>query len=133
MLLEEMEKVAAFRSSNGECGWTREQTIDVIAILRKQSLAILGGELWLVLDGSRSWIGLIPQRVGPDAVYTWETKRYPNEHWEAFVNRCVADTTAAVERWPEPDDLPPNLAGRILYNLTWVNEEEYDRLGSRAV
>jgi hypothetical protein len=33
MLLEEMEKVAAFRSSNGECGWTREQIIDVIAIL----------------------------------------------------------------------------------------------------
>jgi len=100
MHLEDMEKVAAFRSSNGECGWTREQAVKVVAILRGQSLAVLGGELWLVLDGAHSWSGLIPQREGSDAVYAWETKRSPNEHWATFVNRCAADSIAAAEEWP---------------------------------
>jgi hypothetical protein len=126
MLLEEMEKAAAFRSSNGECGWTREQTADVIAILRDRSLAILGGELWLVLSGSRSWSGLIPQREGSDAVYLWETNRYPNEPWATFVNRCAADSKSAVEKWPDPRTLSTELSGRILYNLTWVSEEELE-------
>jgi hypothetical protein len=123
--LEEMEKVAAFRSSSGEFGWTREQAATVIAILREQSLAILGGELWLVLNGARGWTGLIPQQEGPDAVYAWETKRNPNEPWGTFVNRSADDSTAAVEKWPDSVELPRNLQGRILYNLTWVNEGKY--------
>jgi hypothetical protein len=39
---------AAFRSSNGEFGWTREQVPLVIEILRSRQLGILGGELWWI-------------------------------------------------------------------------------------
>jgi hypothetical protein len=105
----------------------------VISILREQSLAVLGGELWLVFDGARSWSGLIPQREGPDAVYAWETKQNPNEPWAAFVHRCAADSLAAVATWPDADTLPPNLSARILYNLTWASEEEHEELRGRAV
>jgi hypothetical protein len=118
MRLEDIQRVAAFRASNGECGWTREQGLNVIAILRNQLLAILGGELWMVLNGSSNWTGLIPQREGPDAVYAWETKRYPKEDWTTDVNWCAADSRTAVEKWLDSDNLSPNMKGRILYNFT---------------
>jgi hypothetical protein len=132
MFAEDLKK-ASFRAVNGEYGWTRSQVPQVVEILRADRLAILGGELWWVPERSSSWIGLIPQRKGPDAVYTWETRRRRKEPWSAFVARCASDTLAAVGRWPPPDDLPSDLPGRILYNLTWVDETEYGQLGSRAV
>ena len=132
MLLEEIEK-EAFRATNAEFGWTRAQIHHVVPILRSQLLAVVGGEVWWVLDGARSWNGLIPQRNGPDGVYTWETKRRPDESWSSFVTRCASDTIAAVEKWPVAGELRQNLPGRILYNLTWVTEAEYGGLGTRAV
>ena len=77
-------------------------------------------------DGNRDWVGVIPQEHGAPAVYSWETKRLPGEPWPKFIERAVADSLAAVERWPGPGDLPPDLAGRVLYNLCWVSETEYD-------
>jgi hypothetical protein len=88
------------------------------------------GELWWVRDGSV--YGLIPQRHGPPAVYPWETSRFPGEPWLDFVERCAHDALAAVERFPEPGDLPPDLAGRILYNLVWVSETEFEELTTKA-
>ena len=129
MLPEELTK-DTFRAKNGEFGWRREQVPAVVAALREQTQAILGGELWWVLDGEHSWSGSIPQREGPDSVYHWETERRPNEPWLAFVNRCASNTTEAASVLPGTDELPPNLPGRILYNLTWVSEAEYATLGS---
>src|SRR5574342_221065 len=103
MLPEEM-KQAAFRAENGEFGWTRAQVPGVVARLHDQGLAILGGEVWWVLDGARTWNGLVPQRRGPDLAYDWETLRKPLESWPAFVSRCAADTVAAVETLPPPAD-----------------------------
>lgn len=132
-MFAEVLKNASFRAVNGEYGWTRSQVPEVVEILRGKQLAILGGELWWVLEGSNSWNGLIPQRSGPDAVYAWETKRRRKEPWSRFVARCAADTLAAVTRWPRPQDLPADLPGQVLYNLTWVDESEYGQLGNRAV
>lgn len=133
MRIEDIEKGASFLSPNGEYGWTREQALKMIVILETQSRAILGGELWLVHKGSSTWRGTIPQREGPNAIYTWETMRNLNEDWAAFVNRCAVESKAAVERWPEAETLPTNLSGRILYNLTWVSKEEYSDLRNEAV
>ena len=89
-------------------------------------MAILGGELWWVLGDAGGWSGTIPQENGPDAVYAWETKRLPGESWSAFVQRCASETQAAVKDLPRSGELPSNLPGRILYNLTWVSERDYD-------
>lgn len=123
----------AFRAGNGEFGWTREQIPEVVSILRRNALGILGGELWWVRDGSSDSNGLIPQRSGPPAVYPWETIRREDEPWHHFVERGAADTLAAVDRLPAANDLPSGLAGRILYNLTWVSETEHEKLKSRNV
>lgn len=122
----------AFRDGTGEFGWTRAQIPLVVDVLRSQGMGILGGELWWVRDGSTQWVGIIPQRHGPPSVYPWTTDRRPGEPWSDFVERGAADTLAAVERWPMPTDLPPDLPGRILYNLTWVSEAEFERLGSNT-
>ena len=123
----------AFHATNGELGWSRLQIPAVVEVLRSHGLGILGGELWWVQEGSRDWVGLIPQRDGPPAVYPWETKREPGESWLDFVDRAAAETLAAVRRWPAPGDLPNELGRRILYNLTWTSEEEFDNLRTSVV
>lgn len=114
----------AFRTDNGEYGWTRAQIPQVVNILRSLEMAILGGELWWVTGDSKSW-DLIPQRDGGRAVYTWDGDRLPGESWPAFVERGAAEALAHMERWPACLDLPPNLDGRILCNLCWVSQLEY--------
>jgi hypothetical protein len=120
----------AFRADNGELGWTRAQIPLVVNLLSSQQFGIFGGELWWVRDGIKGWSGLVPQRHGPPAVYTWETKRRIGEPWEDFVERGASDAIAAVERWPGPEDLPHDLPGRILYNLTYASGFEDQILGS---
>jgi len=127
MFTIELER-EAFRANNAEFGWTRAQIPEVVDVLRSHAIGILGGELWWVREGLGDWEGLIPQRHGPPAVYGWETKREAGEPWENFVERGASDTLVAVRRWPVPDDLPPDLPGQILYNLTWVSEEEFEKL-----
>jgi hypothetical protein len=123
----------AFRADNGEFGWTGAQIPMVVDVLLSRGMGILGGELWWVRDGSSDWFDSIPQKHGPPGVYPWETNRRPGEPWPHFVERGAADALAAVERWPAPEDLPPDLPGRILYNLTWVSEVEFTQLSSKAL
>jgi hypothetical protein len=132
MFAEELER-GAFKASNREFGWARTQVPLVVSTLAGRGLAILGGELWWVLDGAHTWNGSIPQAEGVDAVYTWETIRREDEPWRSFVARCARDTLEAVAALPREGEVRPNLPGRILYNLTWVDESEYLELGSRAV
>jgi hypothetical protein len=130
MFPTELER-EAFRASNGEFGWTRAQIPAVVGLLRSRGIGILGGELWWVREGSADWVGSIPQRDGPPGVYVWETKHEPGESWPHFVERGTSSALAAVERWPTPGDLPPNLPGWILYSLTWVSDVEFEKLNTK--
>jgi len=129
MFSPELER-EAFRASNGEFGWTRAQTPVVVEVLRSHGIGILGGELWWVRDGCTDW-GLIPQRHGPPGVYVWETKHELGEPWSHFTERSASEALAAVERWPSPGDLPPDLPGRILCNVTWASEAEFTKLSTK--
>jgi len=91
-------------------------------------MGILGGELWWVREDSADWFGAIPQRDGPPGVYVWTTEYKSGEPWVNFIERGVSEALAAVERWPTPSDLPPDPPGRILYNLTWCAEGEFNKL-----
>jgi hypothetical protein len=123
----------AFRANNEELAWTRTQIPAVVDVLRSHRIGILGGELWWVRDGFTGWVGAIPQRHGPPGVYVWETRYEPGEGWPQFIERGASETLAAVERWPALGDLPPDLPGRILYNLTWASEAEFKMLNPKAV
>ena len=121
---DDLEK-RAFRAGNGELGWTRQDARAAISVLEDGQRAILGGELWWVPEGETQWTGIIPQRVGHPAVYHWETEREPGEAWPAYVHRCGLESLQAVDALPGSDDLPTDLSGSILYNLTWVSEAEF--------
>jgi hypothetical protein len=127
MFSPELER-NAFVASNGEFGWTREQIPMIVTVLSSHRLAILGGELWYVRDGSTNWTGRIPHRHGAPGIHTWETKRGPDEAWVHFMQRGVSDTLSAVGRWSEINDLPSLLPRRIFYNLCWVSEAEFAEL-----
>lgn len=116
----------AFQAGS-EFGWTRAQIPLVVDILRSHGMGILGGELWWIDDRTGNRYMSLPQRAGPAGLYTWVTERRSGESWQAFIERGASDALAAVERWPEPGDLPPDLPGRILYNLSYVSESEYPR------
>jgi hypothetical protein len=120
----------AFRADN-EFGWTRAQIPMVVDVLRHKGLAILGRELWWESDGSI--YGTIPQRHGLRDVDPWVTERRPDESWLDFVEPGANDTLAAVEKFPAPGDLPAEISGRILYNLNWVSESEFEKLVSRVL
>jgi hypothetical protein len=130
MLPDELT-TGTYRAKNGEYGWRRDQVPAVAALLRKRLHAILGGELWWVLHADDAWSGSIPQREGPDAVYHWEIARRPGESWESFVDRCTANAVEASKVLPG-DEVPADLPGQVLYNLTWVSETEYETLGDRS-
>jgi hypothetical protein len=128
MFPPELER-EAYRISNGEFGWTRAQIPRVVEIIRSHKFAILGGELWWVGEGIPNRAG-VPQRSGPPGVYYWTTERGVWESWTGFVDRGATETLDAVNRWPAPDDLPPDLPGQILYNLCWVSADKYKTLKS---
>lgn len=121
----------AYRSGNGEFGWTREEARIAISVLVDKQLAILGGELWWVPEGEARWTGIIPQRHGYPSVYHWETEREAGEEWPFYVHRCGLHSLQAIDAMPASDDLPTDLSGRILYNLTWVSEDELKALHHR--
>jgi hypothetical protein len=132
MFSPELER-NAFLANNSEFGWTRAQIPMVVNVLRSQKMAILGGELWWVRNGSEDWVGTIPQRHGPPGVYVWESNREPGEPWPHFVERSASGALAAMDRFPAPGDVPPDLHGRIFYNLTWISEVEFEKLSTKAV
>jgi hypothetical protein len=123
----------AFRNGN-EFGWTRAQIPLVVDILRSHGMGILGGDVWWI-DGTTGSVYLsvlkLAQHEGIAVVYAWNTERRPGEPWSHFVERGASDALNAVERYPN-GDIPPDLPGRILYNLTWVSEAEFEELGSKA-
>jgi hypothetical protein len=120
----------AFRTANGEFGWTRAQIPLVVEVLRSHGMGILGGELWWIRDESTSCDGLIPQRHGPPAVYTWAADRLPSESWPDFVERGASDALAHVERWPNAQDLRPVWKGEFCAALHGFPES--NTTGSRA-
>src|SRR5579872_543568 len=124
MFPPELER-EAFRSGD-EFGWTRQQIPLVIDILRANAMGILGGELWC--EGPSGLTTIFPDPRGGRCIYSWITDRKPGESWSDFVIRGASDALSAAETFPRPGELSGNLAGHILYNLTWVSETQFDKL-----
>lgn len=66
MFPPELEQ-SAFRATNGEFGWTRDQIPEVVDLLRSDGIGILGGELWWVQEpgDAAGWAqGLSASEIG---------------------------------------------------------------------
>lgn len=113
----------AFRSDNGEFGWTQAQIPTVVEILRSHRMGILGGELWWVRDGATDW-ELLPRRNGSRDAYVWTTNRRSGEPWLDFVERGGNEAVGAVQSFPRLMNFPSDLRGRIFFNSSDVEFDE---------
>ncbi len=113
----------AFRATNGEWAGVREDAITAAQSLATTDRAELGGEAWLIGDGGH-WTGLLPARDGgPDLVGGWDCERQPGEAWRAYCLRAAREAVAVLRRLRLQDSVPPDLAPRLRYTLTYVSEE----------
>jgi hypothetical protein len=120
-----------FSPSNGEVAWPLDRASDAAAWIARQGLALLGGEAWIVDEAGRI-MAIIPVTGSSiPAVRGWSVKaRQPDEHWAAFVARCLNDALAALRRESETinEEVPADLRDRLRYNMTFVSEQEYKEL-----
>ena len=131
-LASEIHSAGAFVASNGELAWRRDDIETALNAIRDSDQAILGGEVWII-TGEHSWDGLIPQRGGgPPAVWHWETKpRSASESWRQYCTRTTAESVKAVRDMRVEQATPPELIGRLRFNVTYIVEPK-THLGDAA-
>jgi hypothetical protein len=87
----------------------------------------LGGEVWIV-EGSEI-LALPPLRSGGNAVIGWDTAdKDSGESWNQFVERTANESLVAIESLNAENEVLPEAALKVFYNLTFVKEEEYPEL-----
>ena len=112
----------AFRASNGELAWRREDIEQAIAAIRDAETAILGGEVWLI-TGLHSWNGLIPRRDAEAAtIWQWETgPQMSNESWQKYCERTATESIEAVQTMAVEQETPPSLIDHLRFNVTFID------------
>ncbi|MDQ3633108.1 MAG: Imm40 family immunity protein [Acidobacteriota bacterium] len=123
MTLPEKAKETIFHTSGEEYAWKRDDVADVVESLTEEDYGILGGEAWIVENGS-VW-GILPLRSGGTAVFAWDTDKRALETWKQFVQRAAKETLSWIEKLNTEDDVPPEKSAFVCYNLTYVTEKEY--------
>jgi hypothetical protein len=106
---------AYFDERGGEAAWPRSEALRVLEWAGANRLAVLGGEVWL------------PTRPGPTIptphVYEWTiVPRYPEEAWQAFVSRSVAQSVQYVSGFDWADQDKAHHALEPYFNLVLVDE-----------
>ena len=123
MILPESLSSQAFRASNGELAWRREQLSEIVAEYTRQGHAVEALEVWLVDDSGR-WTGLIPT-VNTDvpSVCVYDVKgRAETEDRGAFVARCAREILDKIGEWNIEGEVQEPLRPRIRYTLYVADE-----------
>jgi len=90
---------------------------------RVHQYAVLGTELWVVRDGL---INTLPiGQTGMPEVHGNTVSRLANEPWAAFVSRSASETVVYLRSFQSSEIVEP---GKVHFNVTWVSEEEFEKL-----
>lgn len=105
--------------------WKQEDCAATIARLRSVGRAILGTELWSVVDGNI--YTAIRTKAGP-AIYCTACDPVENEGWNDYVERSARLAINWIEafRWPE-DSTEPRTP--VYFNTEWVDREWFREHG----
>lgn len=126
MTLPEKAKEAIFNTLGEEYAWKRADIADVVEALTEENYAILGGEAWLVENGS-VW-GMLPLRSGGTALFAWDADKQASETWQQFVQRAAKETLSWIEKSNADEEIPIEKREFVCYNLTYVTEQEFSKL-----
>lgn len=126
--LPESIKGKAFCAPNGEVAWKKADLNFVFSELAKAGFANLGTELWVVEEDRI--IGLIPMKDGGTGVCGWDTaSKGETEGWMDYVRRTESISKDIVANDTYENDIAPEVAEKVFYNVTFVSEEKYRKLG----
>ncbi len=116
----------AFRSGD-EYAWKRDDIAEVVAAMTEAQLAIMGGEVWGVMDVGI--LSMLKLKDGRTAVFSWDTgMKHEQESWEDFVDRCCVETLTAIRDLNVEQEVIDEHAGSIYYSLTWFDQSDYESL-----
>jgi hypothetical protein len=97
----------------------------VVEWLGLHQYAVLGTELWVIRDGLINTLP-IGQTEMPE-VHGNTVRRRANESWADFVSRAASETVLYLRSF-QPSEIVE--LGEVHFNLTWVSEEEFEKLVS---
>lgn len=125
MILPELITSCAYRASNGELAWRRQDVPAALSAIAACGQAVLSGEVWIALGDGR-WYGLIPDRCGgPDGVWHWSTApRSTDELWQAYCDRAAEESAHIVAQMRVEEESASSVEGKLWFNLTYVPEAE---------
>ena len=120
----------AFRAKNGELAWPREHLLAAARWLTSAGFAILGGEAWLVVDGTI--FGLLPGQDGQMFVSGWTLEsRRTGEPWLGYTRRGLEATNTYLSTHTPEQLLRPEHRPLVRFNLTYLDEERLAQLKAR--
>jgi hypothetical protein len=110
---------------SNEPAWEPHIAAQVVEWLGLHQYAVLGTELWVIRDGL---INTLPVgQTGTREVYGNTVNRRANEPWAAFVSRAASETVLYLRSFQSGEIVEP---GKVHFNVTWVSEEEFEKLVS---
>jgi len=108
-----------------EPAWEPHIAAQVVEWLGLHQYAVLGTELWVIRDGL---INTLPTgQTGTREVHGNTVRRRANEPWAAFVSRAASETVVYLHSFQSREIVEP---GKVHFNVTWVSEEEFEKLVS---
>ena len=106
---------------NNEPAWEPHLAVQVVEWLGLHQYAVLGTELWVIRDGLISTLPL--GQSGRREVHGNTVQRWANESWVVFVSRAASETVLYLRSFQLSEIVEP---GEAHFNITWVNEEEFE-------
>lgn len=109
-----------------EFAWRRADLKMAFESIVDSGQAILCGEVWLVKDESKNWIGLIPSNDNsPPGVWHWETtSRMPDETWEEYCHKTLTESLKATSEMKVEEESAQDVLQYLWFNVFFVEEGE---------
>ena len=109
--------------AGSEAAWPPQSVARVIRWFRKNGIAVLGTELWVVRDGTIC-PGILVK--GVQNIYGNDVSPRPDEHWESYAVRSADETLQYVNTLRLPPEAKEQ--GDIFFNVTWASESDFQEL-----
>lgn len=121
----------SLQNRRGDLAWPQESLLAVIRWLEQHELAILGGDVW-VLDADGRVSDSNPETGEFRGGWVWSVgDRRENENWLDYVRRCAEYAQQWIEEVDPASEIAVLPGERLIFEPSWVTEEEYVALGSR--
>jgi hypothetical protein len=128
-ILPKAIEAAAYRAQNGELAWRRDDLPAVFKAIADSGQAILGGEVWGILDDAL--YGTIPSKDGGSGVWHWDTEsRGLQESWSAYCRRTADESALAVAGMPIEGKTTDAFRDKLWFNLAYTTESEWSSVQS---